>query len=304
MDVRSIAVWSILVLGAASACGTAQDGGSPSSSRQDLAKVPLEPPPPIQQVDEPVADFMNRTEAGESANAWEVAEFFCFDSQTGECPPGEPSPAERARLRQQIEEHDRQLREAMPEGGTTPRLVARLALDGTGNRRAELVAWRSRAGELCTESQIGSGDFVWGVNPSGPCLSEPRCDVLCLELADSTEVGDRVLVGTVSASADELRVTSRDGTVRRYPIDGPHVLDFPRRVFMVDLGSVSYRRLELVREGEVIGRVARAKQELAFEACTERLGDPFDLSEDATEEEFERLERRFADCMTSHETTP
>jgi hypothetical protein len=167
-----------------------------------------------------------------------------------------------------------------PAPGSAPRLVARLPLTGGGN--ALFVAWHNRDALLCIETQIadarGGGG---GGGPTGPCVgtgqgqSEPHCAALCLasdgagsDMAHETWV----LSGTVAADADALDVTTADGTTAEYPLTGPVLGGGDRRVFMLELGKVDWRKLTLLRGGQVVDEAAMPAFSAASEDCMVKVG--------------------------------
>ena len=188
-----------------------------------------------------------------------------------------PTAAQKAQLAAQ---EKRYLASIMPVAGSTPRTVARLALRGGG--RASFVAWRT-AGGPCWVVSIALG----GGGPSGSCLhtfanagaAQGRCDALCLSSSGGgTTLAsfEYVLAGTVPARGERIRIAFADGSRAAYPLDGPLLRGAPdRRVFMLDLGpSDSWRRVEVVRGGTVVARLAMPRELAAFDDCTARLGPP------------------------------
>jgi len=187
------------------------------------------------------------------------------------------TPAQVATFRAEL---DAQRARIEPAPGSAPRLVARLPLAGQGD--ALFVVWHNRDALLCSETQIadarGGGG---GGGPSGPCAgtgqgqSEPHCAALCLasdgagsDMAHETWV----LSGTVAADADALDVTSSDGMTAEYPLTGPVLGGGDRRVFMLELGKVDWRKLTLLRGGQVVGEAAMPAFSAASEDCMVKVG--------------------------------
>ena len=80
-----------------------------------------------------------------------------------------------------------------------------------------------------------------------------------------------MLSGTVPADADALDVTTADGATTEYPLTGP-VLDGDRRVFLLDLGAQDWRKLGLVRGGQVVDETAMPAATAAGEDCIDKAG--------------------------------
>jgi hypothetical protein len=210
---------SVLAL---SACGSSSKTSQPADT-QPAAKAP----PAIEAIDEPPAMDLELP-----------SEELCLEKRSGKnCPT--PDEAEKLTRAAQATE---------PAEGTKPRAIALLRLTARGpNDRARLVAWRSRSGKLCTGTEIHEGDTGTDQGPSGPCVPA-RCSKLCLDLmASGPGTTTRYLLsGVVNSKADELRAEFADGRIVPYGLTGPLVPGFPGyRVFMLDLGTDLYRRLEL-----------------------------------------------------------
>lgn len=151
------------------------------------------------------------------------------------------------------------------------RAIARLPLRRGG--RAALLAWTARNGRLCTNivyrypdtRATGSGG---GSGPFGPCEPWTTCGQICLARAADIAQSTAVLGGTVSASADQLRIVFLDGESARYPLRGPIVSRFPdRRAFLLDLGGRMYERLELLVDGEPKASVDVPGGEIETQLC-------------------------------------
>ena len=238
---RRLAAFGALALaaGVLGGCGGAEPGAGTTSPR----------PPTVEAVDEPAPDEL-------------AAAFRSFANIPRDA--GEDRPDKRA------------FREAVvPAPGAEFRIVARLRL--TGPREGivlELVTWRSRSGALCTiaPARTVTGAEAGGVGPNGPCVPINPCRQLCVEqgLIEVGERGSSVAAGTVTADADELRVTMLGGGERRYALDGPLVTGAPgRRAFLLDLGRSSYARAELLRDGVVLETREDSAYDYATEDCIE-----------------------------------
>jgi hypothetical protein len=196
----------------------------------------------------------------------------------GEFDPGECRPSKDAIA--EMEEAARVFRQAVkPAEDSKPRAFARLRISPRGpTTKATMSAWRARSGKLCTA--IALGDGLSG-GPSGPCVPETRwrkaCDALCLDRSGEGNGAELqyLLTGTVTARADELRITFVDGRAVRYPLTGPVVPEFPEyRAFMLDLGTEMYRRLELLREGDVLERTDVPQSQIDFDRCARKFPIP------------------------------
>lgn len=195
-------------------------------------------------------------------------QLLCPGAEPGDCKPSRERVT--ARLRQLQEEYL-----GMTPAGK-PRVVARLPMRRRG--RAALIAWPARNGRLCTEivyrypdtRVTGSGG---GYGPFGPCEPRTTCGQICLARATDVSQTSAVVGGTVSSSADQLRIVFLDGEGARYPLRGPVVAGFPdHRVFLLDLGPRPYERLELLVDGEPRASVDIPREEIERERCLRRFG--------------------------------
>jgi hypothetical protein len=253
----------LLAVVALSACGTAEnERAQPAGS--------LEPAPPIEAIDQPAPPlpFDSRPDGVEAST------YIC----TGADVPGEctPTPEQIA----EAEESARRYREAVaPAEDSKPRAFARLRITPRGPATtATMIAWTARSGKLCTGFAVGEEDIR---GARGPCVpgnrSREACADLCLELSGegSTPEFLYLLTGTVTSRAEDLRITFPNGQAIRYPLEGPIVPDFPEyRAFMLDLGTQRYRRLELLRDGEVIERSEVPQRQLDFDRCARKFPIP------------------------------
>jgi hypothetical protein len=129
-----------------------------------------------------------------------------------------------------------------------PRVVAELPLRA-GAGRAQLVAWRTSSNRLCfelAEPHAASGAF-------GP--SAGACGAICRASNGSgpnTRSFTYVLGGSVSSRATALRVVDAGGRVATYPLRIRLVLGPSSRIFMLELGTRDWRRIELLRGTAVI----------------------------------------------------
>jgi hypothetical protein len=247
--------------------------GAEENERADPAGS-LEPAPQIEAIDEPAppgSPFLDSPSQGESAYS---SGYICagvYDSQ--EC---KPTPEQIAEMEKMVG----LFRKAVtPAEDSKPRAFARLRITPRGPATtATLIAWRARSGKLCTS--LALRDHV-SHGPSGPCVPETQwrnaCDALCLDRSGEGVGGELryLLTGTVTARADELRITFLDGRTVRYSLVGPLVPEFPEyRAFMLDLGSQMYRRLELLKEGEVLERSDVPQNQIRFDKCARRFPIP------------------------------
>lgn len=255
--------------------------------------VPDRPSPPIRAVDEAPPDdvlwFLKQdfqlpaqasaTPTGVDTAGNTVAEI-CFDSSTDPsvgttttCPP--PTPEQLAKAQQ---EQERFLHAIKPAPDAQPRVVAKLALAGGGDEL--FTAWHNADGELCWETDDETPKGGGGGGPTGPCIPRtnasysPRCDAFCLQSDGGSADGAQTsyeLSGTVPAEAAAIRVTTADGQVSTYELDGP-VVDGDRRIFMLELGPSDWRTLELVRHGAVYDTETIPKTTVAIEECDAEVG--------------------------------
>jgi hypothetical protein len=262
---RSLLALAAVVVLAGCGSGTVERAGAPI--------VPDRPSPPIVPVDEAPPDdvtwFLQHDFEPPSTTSTGVgvitAELVCTDrsGDRGVCP--EPTPEERAQAQQAEEDYLKSIR---PAAGSPPRVIAKLALAGGGHEL--FTAWHDVDGKLCWETDDVRPDGGGGGGPSGPCTASSKCDAFCL---DSSGVATTTyeLSGTVPTAAAALRVTTADGQVSTYELDGP-VVDGDRRVFMLELGPSDWRRLELVRHGAVFDTQTMPETTVAFEECDAEVG--------------------------------
>jgi hypothetical protein len=229
---------SVLVL---SACG------SSSKSSQPAAQPQPKVPPGIESIDEAAAlPVLTQTQ-------------FCQGSDE-RCLP---SPDEAEKLIHAME----------PAEGATARAIAQLQLSARGpNARARLIAWTSRAGDLCLETEVRDGEGGSFRHASGPCV-RPYCTKLCLSVFGAgTSEAPRLLSGVVDSKADELRITYDDGRVVPYGLTGPLVPGFPGyRVFMLDLGRGLYERIELRVSDKDIAEETQSRGQILLLKCRDQV---------------------------------
>jgi len=106
-------------------------------------------------------------------------------------------------------------------------------------------------------------------------LRGSRCADLCLDRSGHYDYGTPpwLLSGTVNAAADRLRIVFADGDRASYPLTGPVVPGFPtHRVFMLDLGNRSHRRLELVQGEKVVAREDMLLRQVESDRCELKYG--------------------------------
>jgi hypothetical protein len=275
-----------LLLGAAvllSGCGAAATRSAPASAPV-LADSPA---PPIASADAPapawVVGYVDGT-LGTSTSGTDA--WTCYmplatpgSATTRPTPPcGPPSAEQKAEV---ASAQKLFLAGVRPVSGSEPRVVATLPLAEGGT--ASFIAWLGGSGQPCWATEVKVGQGGGGGGPEGPCtlrsadagVGRPPCDALCLDSSGGGDAGRtiHVLAGTVPASAEALRVTLAGGAQATYPLVGPV---FPgsadRRIFLLDLGAVDWRTLELVDAGAVDRTVRMPAEEVAFEVCSEKVG--------------------------------
>lgn len=228
---------SVLAL---SACGSSSTSSQPATEPQP--KVP----PAIESIDEAAAvPVLAQTQ-------------FCQGSDE----PCQPSPDEAEKLIHAME----------PAKAATARAIAQLRLPARGpNARARLIAWKSRSGELCLETQVEDGKGGSLRHGSGPC-ARTDCKKLCVSVFGAgTSEAPRLLSGVVDSKADELRITYDDGRVVPHGLTGPLVPGFPGyRVFMLDLGRDLYRRLELRLSDKDLAEETLSRAQIQVLRCGEQ----------------------------------
>jgi hypothetical protein len=160
--------------------------------------------------------------------------------------PAKPcSAAQQAKLDAQATAHQAMLR-CGPF--SPPRVVAELPLLGSAGQ-AQLVAWRTNSGRLCFELAEPHGTSA----AFGPC--DAACGPICLASNGSgpnARLLTYVLGGSVSSRGTAVRVVESGGRVATYPLRGPLVPGPSSRIFMLELGSRDWRRIDLLRGAAVI----------------------------------------------------
>ena len=182
-----------------------------------------------------------------------------------------PTPAQIAEARRQFDVHREKLE---PAPGSSPRAVARLPLADGGDTL--FVAWHNRDGLLCTYTNTVDAGGGGGGGAAGPCEGDDQgtqCAAVCLSSSGTGSASAErwVLTGTVPADADALDVTTADGATTEYPLTGP-VLDGDRRVFLLELGAHDWRKLGLVRGGQVVDETTMPAASAAAEDCNGKVG--------------------------------
>jgi hypothetical protein len=297
-----IVVCGVLAL---SACGSRT-----SEHSADDSQAASLPSPPIEAIDEP-SESWSGLEVDPDVATVKTSWSMCFDDEGttsgGDCGAsatvcfddegttsggGCDSPEAVEKLQRQKEEF---LRAVTPAKGSEAHAIARLRLlDREPSSRALLVAWRSQAGALCLASAEETADGGTGSGPQGPCVPEPHCTKICLDLSQGG-TGSKtryVLVGVVASEADLLRMTLDDGRVVTYELSGPLVPGFREyRVFMLDLGRDLSTRLELLHGTTVIAEEKQPRDVIRSMRCFEEY--PLDMPRNPEEVAKSRL----AQCM-------
>ena len=148
-----------------------------------------------------------------------------------------------------------------PAPGSGPSSSPVSAHGGGGN--ALFVVWHNRDGQLCTETtdqgceqrrrRRAQTARVRRRRRPRPARVALRGVVPLLgRLRRHNRRRAWVLAGTVAADADTIEVTTADGQTAAYPLTGPLLAGGDRRVFMLELGKTDWRRLVLIRGGEVV----------------------------------------------------
>jgi hypothetical protein len=246
-------------------------GSSSTSSRPAGEKPQSTTSAAIEAIDEPSPDSFWFDPPDDGATSSEVMCLGDDAKPTSDRDACEPPPGLKDELRKQEE----QFRQAIkPAKGIEPRAVAQLRLaDRDPKARARLVVWRSQAGKLCLVSEVETKDGGGDDGPFGPCIPEPRCDKICLDLwEDGSGLRTRYLVsGVLASEGDRLRMTLDSGRVIIYALSGPFVPGFADyRVFMLDLGRDLYERLELLHGDKVVAEEKKSHSEIEGMRCFER----------------------------------
>ena len=257
---RRVLLWLVAAI-CLSGCGEvpAEEGAAP----QRAADETLQAPPPIEAIDEPAPGWPPPAPWEREKREW--TEYTVCWNERGET---ECKPKQIEELREQ---QLRSIERTRPAPDSEPRKVARLQ---AGDVTVNLIAWKTRAGELCTAVESWTGGTGSG-GPSGPCLVAPGCPELCLRQWGSDDVW--LVAGTVSSHADRLRIVWRDGAASEYPLTGPLVPGFPNdRVYLLGGKMTFFRELELLAGDEVIARAEVPAEELRMRDCLERAASPPD----------------------------
>lgn len=152
---------------------------------------------------------------------------------------------------------------------SAPRVVAGLRLPARSpSASARLIAWHNASKQLCLETQAESVNSA----PFGPCLPGRPCGKICVQPLQTKTGGEALylLGGVVASGNDRLRITTEDGHVATYALNGPVVPGFPSyRVFMFDLGRSLYRRLELLAHDRVVAEETLSAAQIRSLRCNE-----------------------------------
>lgn len=226
------------------------------------------PSPAIEAIDEPEPPGnVSDPDVAVATTTWSM----CFDDDNATSGDDCDSSETTEKLRRQAEEFARAV---TPAKGSEPRAIARLRLtDREPGSRATLIAWRSQAGALCLASEEETADSSVGGGPQGPCVPQPHCTKICLNLSGSG-IGRNtryLLAGVVASDGDMLRMTLDDGRVLTYELSGPPVPGFREyRVFMLDLGRDFSTRLELLEGTKVIAEEKQPDYVIRRMRCSEK----------------------------------
>jgi len=270
---------AVLVL---AGCGTVTGGsGEPAAPSAPLAGAP-----PIEAVDEAPSPELRRTldlwfappqlgtQGSTVTSGTDV--WFTWGGGSASTTTTVPTAADMATIRAQFEA---QRAARLPAAGSPPRVVARLPLADGGN--AALVAWRNHDGVLCTDTEVTDRQGSGGGGPGNSCVPSDmaallHCAEICLTSNGSgSDLAQEVWVlsGTVAADADAIDVTTADGATADYPLTGPVLDGSDRRVFMLELGSSDWRKLVLLRAGEVVDQTSMPAAAAAGEDCLAKVGE-------------------------------
>lgn len=274
----------VLLAAVLTGCGAGTNDTGEGSERG------LEPGPPIRAVDRPAPRaFTAHSQPIVGYKTW------CVGS---ECAAEEPTEESLDRAR---EETRRWIELVSPAPGTEPRAVAELSLGG--ERVAELVTWRTEAGKLCALTRIVPREAsLWDSQLTGDCEPALGCESPCLVTAASM-AGQLVLAGIVDREADAFRLTSPHNQAT-FPLVGPAITGSDLRVFMLELGTDDWRRLEFLRDGEMLEEDELLHDQLRTARCSLSSGD--DGQQAPTEVELREmdacLEAAFGGVTDSVET--
>ena len=299
-----IVVCGVLAL---SACGSATSelsAGHPAAGSM--------PSPAIEAIDEPAESWSGlavdpdvatiktswslcfedkKTTSGDGGYCGSSETVCLDDKQTtsdGEC----EAPATADKAQREAEEY---FRAVTPAKGSEARAIARLRLPDRGpSSHALLIAWRNEAGALCLADEEETGDSGSGSGPRGPCVPEPHCTKICLDLSQGGAGRNTryVLTGVVASEGDLLRMTLDDGRVVTYELSGPLVPGFREyRVFMLDLGRDLSTQLDLLKGSTVIAEEKQPREVIRIMRCAEQYPVGMPRSPDEVEKS------QLAQCM-------
>jgi hypothetical protein len=251
--------------------------------------------PPIRAVDRPadLADWWSDDFDVESSD------YMCFSSggttTTDQSPDCKPSGDEIAKFRAE----EQRWRDAIrPADGTEPRTFAELPLDDGG--RVEVSAWANAKGEMCLDTEEWAGDDSGGGGgPFGPCDPNEACNTLCVDPEQDNSATR--LVAIVPLEGDLITITLANGERRGYPLTGPHVPGFARRAFLVDLGDVIYRAIDVTAGGVLVAHQEQSPKLVAYELCFRSVGEP---PTDATDADLDAYNDRIGACFATRTEAP
>lgn len=192
-----------------------------------------QPPPPVQIVNQPIPDELTIDLEDTTV---ELIDGFCFLlDESGN----------------HLEELPADSEECFPNAGTgvdedsrpaqrpAARILAELKLPGADGSRALFVIFRSRGRGPCFTGAVVASSENQKIGLT--CSGDRTCISICIELLPVGEVeGDAsyVMIGTVSAQADLVRLVFGPDQVELYPAAGPLIDELPgQRIFMLDLGA-------------------------------------------------------------------
>ena len=285
-------LWLVVALLAAGCGGTV----SRHAAAPAAPVVPTAPPPPIAAIDEPATDEVSWNwdtsdwdNAGDGTIAYACGRMYTVTPSAD--PPAEPlqhtddckpTPEELAQLKAEAQQQADAVR---PAAGSEPRAVAKLTLGPDASAR--FVVWWNRDHALCTDVVEDDPDGGGDDGVGGPCNPDSApCGAICLDSNGGSSADGPMtylLAGSVDTAAAAIRVTVAGGASDVYPLTGPRVPGTDRRVFMFALGTLDWRRLELIRDGRVVATSEMDAFQVAVEECQTKLGEmptPASLDDD------------------------
>ncbi len=259
-------------------CGAETGGPGVAPVRQS---VPAAPAPPIVALDEaPPAEVTRMldeefaplpVDSGLYGAAGPTSVIFMWGVDVQDAGgTSAPTPAQIAEARRQFEAH----REALvPAPGSRPRAVARLPLADGGDTL--FIVWHNRDGLLCTYTSTsdaggtsGGAGAVRARATARGRSAQPSASLRAARAARRRSAGSSP---ERSRPTRALDVTTSDGPTTEYPLTGP-VLDGDRRVFLLELGAHDWRKLTLVRGGQLVDETTMPAGAAAAEDCNHKVG--------------------------------